>query len=148
MSEKKETVQDVANRLFTRYQHYYIRDGNKPIGTVVVGIRKGTGKKCRGISICSTIENFDRVEGRNRAISRMISAATQRKVSEPIFDSNERVRIGRSAESVDRFYAEIHRADKGLSTWRLYKSDFDAILTLKEEAILAKPKSRKVTKTA
>jgi hypothetical protein len=134
-----EALRRTASEMFSHYQHYYVRDGNQPVGTIVVGALKETGAICRGISICSTIENFDREEGRNRATARMLSAVKHRKHDLRILTSNERrmadLRVGPQAESVDRFVGAFMKSDGILPT--VWKVGYAVRPTVREEKILS-----------
>lgn len=134
----KETAQEKATRMFTRYQHYYVRSDNKPVATVVVGIRRGTNRVCRGISICSTTQNFDREEGKKRAIARMVEAAENRDSMEPVMTSTDRSANGTKAKApamaVDRFVNAILNQE---GTNFLYKAGYNVFPTDKERKILS-----------
>jgi hypothetical protein len=141
MSKTIENVQETAKAMFTRFQHYYVRNGGHPVATIVVGIRKGTGKICRGISICSVQENFDRAEGLRRAIKRMVDAAKRHGSDEPIHTGSDRQaqgkRVGVPAQSVDRAF------DTGVGVGNCcFKSVYDADLTEKERSLLVTAKQK------
>jgi hypothetical protein len=132
----KETTKTKANRMFTRYQHYYVRYGGIPIATVMVGIRKGTGKVCRGISIG---DKFDAAEGQMRALGRMIKAAENRKNDLPIVTSDQRLssgtKVGPESDVVDRFVTKFGEMNQRIAK---YKSGYDVVPTKKEVEILRK----------
>ena len=117
MPAKVKIVKDAAvnaSDLFTRVQHYYIwktkRRGRKiehhPVATVVIGKRKGSGRVCRGIAICSIIDNFNRQEGLRQATDRLVNAALTRENGERIRTPAERkaagTKVRKSAKSIVR----------------------------------------------
>lgn len=141
-----ENVNQVTDKMFTRVQHYYVWNKVKvhgkpeehPVATVVIGKRRGSGRVCRGISICSVVENFNREEGLKRAMGRMISAATARTNDERIMTPAERRKSGtkvrKSAKSVERFVKAL--AGTGEAGF-VYKSAYNVTPTAKEAKILA-----------
>jgi hypothetical protein len=67
------------------FQHYYLRDDNNdPYGVVVIGPSDEDGKIHRGISLCSHLDQWDRVEGRHKAVGRIRKAIGTEKCSEDV----------------------------------------------------------------
>lgn len=130
-------VKNEADRLFSRYAHYYVREGNHPIGTIFIGKRRGSRRICRGIAICSTIENFNYAEGTSRAMARMVAAAERRMSDLKILGTDEREAAGRRtgapAKAVDRFDEAVMYGEANQFTW---KSEYNATPTPKEVKLL------------
>ena len=70
---------------FMKMFYYYLRDSNRqPFGCVCFGSIDEERKFCRGISLCSDKEPFLKSKARNMARGRLISAAINRRSTQPI----------------------------------------------------------------
>jgi len=70
------------------FQHYYLRnpETNQPYGVVVIGAGKDPGTVNRGISLCATMDKWDRADGVRKALRRMRAAQLGQRNSECIRD--------------------------------------------------------------
>lgn len=139
---EKISVDEKANELFSSYFHYYVRTPkNVPVATIAIGKRKGTGKVCRGISICSEHDNFNRRDGYNRAVARMIHAALNRCDSDPIHDETSRKKMRKNAnrlslESVNRFLNSVKKYFNFQEDIFKYKEGYNVETTPFEDRIM------------
>jgi hypothetical protein len=80
-------------------QHYYLRnEDNVPFACVAItptGMHEADDTICRGISICSDREQWDKKAARGRAIQRALKAKRSNQSSEQCFNAQH--------ESVSRF---------------------------------------------
>jgi len=91
-----------------RCQHYFIQGLNgQPIGCVAIAPMEltgvGAGRICRGISLCSEQDTWDRNEARRKAIKRVRQAAGSQKSGEPIQNDEHDI--------VKQFYAQSELAE-------------------------------------
>jgi len=137
MSKNEKNPQKTAENLFEHFQHYYVyenafegeKEVRRPRATVVIGKTK-EGVLCRGISICSLSQNFDRKDGIDRATGRMVAAAIRQECTEPMKGWNDRTHFTNfGAEVVDTVLGE----EAFLET---YKSAWNVVPTPKEEKML------------
>ena len=140
MANKETKLDQVANNVFDNIHHYYIW-GNRvcngkiekhPVATVVIGRNKKTNEFCRGISICSIGDNFDRATGYNLALSRLVKSAFEGNGEEIMTAMDRRQRGTR----VDKPAESVMRACFGFSHEYLYKHERNIVLTPKEKQIL------------
>ena len=104
---------------------YYLRDINRhPIGGVC--LKKVDSVWCRGVSVCSMDDKFDKDEARKKARSRLIHAMFAKK-------SDYRSRPNRS--STDRAFYYVPPESQFFSV-DPYKSMYDAHLSIKEMDIV------------
>lgn len=140
MANKETYLDQVVNNLFDNVHHYYIWDNREcngkiekhPVATVVIGRHKKTNEFCRGISICSIGDNFDRVTGYNLALSRLVKSVfvgNGERIMPPADRRRRGTRVDKSSESV-------LRACQGFPGGFFYKHEFAVILTPKEKQIL------------
>lgn len=105
---------------------YYLRDEkNQPFGGVC--LKKVDGVWCRGMSLCSAKDRFDRNAAKGQSYSRLIKAATTKKDDFPIRNLNE------SPNKLTQYYGFIN--DIGFKEFS-YKARYNAVLSTKEIEIV------------
>lgn len=80
----KNDVTKKADELFEAWYYRFVRnplESDNLIGIIALGKIKGSDVLCRGVSICSAQDQFNKHDGINRALGRMIAAAINKESS-------------------------------------------------------------------
>ena len=119
------------------FQHYYLRtESGQPYGVVAVAPGEEAGKVHRGISLCSTIDTWDRVAGRRKAVSRIKKAMGTGHSSDAVMNMDAEVVRTLEAERVGLL------TDASGTVW---KSHFNALATDKEKVIIENLHKKQLT---
>jgi hypothetical protein len=112
-----------------------------PVGTVCIGHHKGA-LYCRGISICSVDETFDKYEGRRRALIRLVKSISCPESEEMTCwnHRSEKSLHDVGTRSVTRFAKGLEAMGSVPFRW---KSQFNVALTAVEKKILKEKESAK-----
>lgn len=147
----KELLSSVGPQLEKDNLHarfYYEKENVSPknekiLYTVCLLVDKNSKITARGISICSLMDPFNRIKGRNKALGRALKAFNRKDNSEPILPQN-RTKNGMSFKKlvssgeIPNWYPVLV-ASKMFS----YKSEWSPIATKFETKLLSKPEEKK-----
>lgn len=118
------------------YQHYYLRSRKTghPYGVVAITPGEEPGTVHRGISLCSQDDDWDKVQGFRKAVSRMRSAKFGRQSAEPV-DAGHYLRLT-PVTVMEFMLTDGERLRDDAQGSRVFKSAFNAPVTEFEQPIL------------
>ncbi len=131
----------VADRLFSAWNYYTIKDKDNTVGTIAIGKKRRSPSIVRGITICSIREKCDLNKGALQAIERMNEAALKRASFYPIRMNPEFLAFLRPKAKKPtnrKFLADysVARFVKACDNNFFCKAEFKAIPTIRELGIL------------
>ena len=150
---KHEHIAAQVEKAFSAHQHYYLKvdsgdsgdSGRHRIGTVFVGLTSD-GDVCRGISICSTTETFNKDEGWCRSAVRALRATKKKEHTLPVIvsvtegddDSGDKLYIAPASVLITiEHHGEILQSEERSEEGNFgYKSQFAVTPTEAEKKIL------------